>query len=196
VEGVTARDVAATTELVTTFAPGLKRFLTRHIGATDAEDLTQQVLLEAIEALRAGRLVDPNRLGGYILGIARNKVCEWIRAAQTNRERFVDDGLRLPMIATTPGPEDLAARKQRVRIARDVLLSMSARDREVLSRFYLLEQRREQICEEMNLSATQFRLLKSRAKARFAKSGQTHLRTADPLKRFTRPDSSLSLTAA
>jgi RNA polymerase sigma factor (sigma-70 family) len=181
VEGVTACDVEATTELAATFEPGLKRFLTRQIGAGDAEDLTQQVLLEAIEALRAGRLDDPDRLAGYIRAIARNKVFERIRTYQLNRERFVNDGLALPIAAASQGPEELAVTKERVKMAREVLRSMNARDREVLSRFYLLEQSRDQICAEMNLTATQFRLLKSRAKARFGKSGQKQMRTVGPM---------------
>jgi hypothetical protein len=39
----------------------------------------------------------------------------------------------------------------------------------------LLEQTQEQICAEMNLTETQFRLLKSRAKARFGELGRRAL---------------------
>ena len=56
-----------------------------------------------------------------------------------------------------------------------VLRGISARDREILTRFYLYEQTQEQICAEMNLSETQFRLLKSRAKARFGELGKRSL---------------------
>jgi len=49
------------------------------------------------------------------------------------------------------------------------------RDREILTRFYLQEQTQEEICAEMNLSDTQFRLLKSRAKARFGELGRKKL---------------------
>ena len=41
--------------------------------------------------------------------------------------------------------------------------------------FYLREQSQEQICEEMKLTETQFRLLKSRAKARFGELGKKKL---------------------
>jgi DNA-directed RNA polymerase specialized sigma24 family protein len=56
-----------------------------------------------------------------------------------------------------------------------VLRGLSARDREVLTRFYLHEQSQEQICREMNLTGTQFRLMKSRAKARFGELGRRRL---------------------
>ena len=42
-------------------------------------------------------------------------------------------------------------------------------------RFYLREQTPEEICDEMGLTETQFRLLKSRAKARFAELGRKKL---------------------
>jgi DNA-directed RNA polymerase specialized sigma subunit len=61
-----------------------------------------------------------------------------------------------------------------------VLRSMSARDREILTRFYLQEQTQEQICAEMNLTETQFRLLKSRAKARFGELGKRRLQKRGP----------------
>jgi RNA polymerase sigma-70 factor, ECF subfamily len=42
-------------------------------------------------------------------------------------------------------------------------------------RFYLNEEPQEQICREMALTETQFRLLKSRAKARFGEIGKKKL---------------------
>ncbi len=65
--------------------------------------------------------------------------------------------------------------QQRIELARSVLGMMSERDREILTRFYLSEQTQEQICDEMDLTETQFRLLKSRAKARFAEVGKKKL---------------------
>jgi RNA polymerase sigma-70 factor (ECF subfamily) len=52
---------------------------------------------------------------------------------------------------------------------------LPARDKEILTRFYLREQSQEQICAEMSLTETQFRLLKSRAKARFGEIGKKKL---------------------
>ena len=60
-------------------------------------------------------------------------------------------------------------------LAATVLKTISARDREILTRFYLQEQSQEQICQEMSLTETQFRLLKSRAKAKFGELGKRRL---------------------
>jgi RNA polymerase sigma-70 factor (ECF subfamily) len=69
-------------------------------------------------------------------------------------------------------PERSMLTRQRAEIARKVLNGVSRRDREILNRFYVLEQTQEQICADMGLSYNQFRLLKSRAKARFGELGK------------------------
>jgi RNA polymerase sigma factor (sigma-70 family) len=69
-------------------------------------------------------------------------------------------------------PEQKAIQGEKAGIMLKVLRGISSRDREILTRFYLYEQTQEQICAEMNLSETQFRLLKSRAKARFGQLGK------------------------
>jgi RNA polymerase sigma-70 factor (ECF subfamily) len=69
-------------------------------------------------------------------------------------------------------PEQHAAFQEKVEFMVSVLDGLSVRDREILSRFYLDEQTQEEICGEMDLSETQFRLLKSRAKARFGELGK------------------------
>ena len=61
-----------------------------------------------------------------------------------------------------------------------VLKGLSSRDREILTRFYLQEESQEQICREMKLTDTQFRLLKSRAKARFGEMGRRKLEGKTP----------------
>jgi DNA-directed RNA polymerase specialized sigma24 family protein len=89
------------------------------------------------------------------------------------RHRSLDDCFQLR--DKGPDPEHLAIHEQNTEIALRILKSIGKRDREVLIRFYLEEQPAEQICREMNLTETQFRLIKSRAKARFGKMGKTRI---------------------
>lgn len=65
--------------------------------------------------------------------------------------------------------------RQRIGLIRQVLGELSERDREILTRFYIDEQSQDQICSQMGLTETQFRLLKSRAKARFGELGKKKL---------------------
>jgi DNA-directed RNA polymerase specialized sigma subunit len=50
-----------------------------------------------------------------------------------------------------------------VAVVKKVLEKLCERDRDILIRFYYKEQDSEHICREMHLTATQFRLFKSRA---------------------------------
>lgn len=72
-------------------------------------------------------------------------------------------------------PEERSLADERRGLVETVLAGVGPRDREILTRFYLREQTQEQICTEMGLTETQFRLLKSRAKARFAELGRKTL---------------------
>jgi len=51
-------------------------------------------------------------------------------------------------------------------------LEVEPEQRDVLVRFYLKGETPDRICREMNLTQNQFRLLKSRAKARFGLLGR------------------------
>lgn len=72
----------------------------------------------------------------------------------------------------TPSPELAQPEGRASEIARRVLDSVPRRDREILNRFYVLEQSEERICAEMGLKPDQFHLMKSRAKARFGELGK------------------------
>jgi len=94
----------------------------------------------------------------------------------------VDSGVAISDQASTP--EQSVIERQKVDIMLEVLREMSKRDRDVLTRFYLYEQSQELICREMKLTATQFRLLKSRAKTRFAELGRKKLEKKNSLRTF------------
>ena len=84
-----------------------------------------------------------------------------VRRDQTDLE----SGRKLLPMKLNPEP-DCHSNRQRAELMRFVLASLSLRDRDILERFYLHEQTQEQICVEMSLSETQFRLLKSRRQRR------------------------------
>jgi DNA-directed RNA polymerase specialized sigma subunit len=60
-------------------------------------------------------------------------------------------------------------------LVRLTLTRLPDRDAEILSRFYLQEQSETQIRSEMDLTHTQYRLLKWRSKARFEQLSRKHL---------------------
>ena len=65
-------------------------------------------------------------------------------------------------------------RLQKREMAARILVAMPACQREVLIRFYLQRQAPGEIQRAMRLTATQFRLMKSRAKAYFGERGRAY----------------------
>ena len=67
------RDRDAEGELCRRFAPRIRLYGLRHLGDEDrARDLVQAVLLVMLEALRAGRVEQPDHLDRFVLGTCRN----------------------------------------------------------------------------------------------------------------------------
>ena len=141
--------------------------------------------LIVVQAIQRGELREPQRLMGFVRTVVRRRVAAHIdQAVQGRRETVeLDDGAR--MANREGSPEDAALREQRTEIMAEILREISPRDREILTRFYIQEQPQEEICEAMGLSETQFRLLKSRAKARFGEIGRRRL-ASRPLSRMAR----------
>lgn len=73
----TTVDVAAEAEFCRRFAPRIRLYGLRHLRDPHAAaDLVQQVLMMALERLRAGKLRDPERLASFVLGMCRMVVME------------------------------------------------------------------------------------------------------------------------
>jgi RNA polymerase sigma-70 factor (ECF subfamily) len=109
---------------------------------------------------------------GYVRTIVRRQVAAQIEDNIASRRKQFDLDWGLAVKDTGSNPEQAAIRQQNQQLAVKVLKSIAPRDREILIRFYLWEQPAGQICTEMGLTDTQFRLLKSRAKARFGELGK------------------------
>jgi RNA polymerase sigma-70 factor, ECF subfamily len=102
-------------------------------------------------------------------------------------EMHLDLGIRVP--DRQRNPEQNMAYQQKSDFMREILHQLSDRDREILTRFYLGEQSQDEICGDMNLTETQFRLLKSRAKARFGELGRRRLQQKPLVPYFARTSS-------
>jgi len=157
-------------------AKGFTFFLMRQLGKDDLQDKVHDVFVATAQAIRRGKLRDPERLIPFVTKVTRFYTYSQIERRTQNRR--VEGSLEHANVPDSRVNLELTAyRKQKIRIVRDILHSMSDRDCDVLRRFYLQEQSKEQICEEMQLTKTQFRLLKSRAKSKFAKLGASKLRS-------------------
>lgn len=172
VERIRLDDPAGMEELYQVFSKGIRFFLYRQLGPRDLDDKVHDVFVIVAQAIRRGDLRDPERLMGYVRTVVRRQVAGHIEDAVQERRYHADLEGTLVLADHHPDPERDAIANQNEEVARRVLNSIGKRDREVLVRFYLDEQSPDLICREMGLTDTQFRLIKSRAKARFGELGK------------------------
>jgi RNA polymerase sigma-70 factor, ECF subfamily len=154
------------------FARGVRYYLCRQLGPQDLEDRVHDAFLTVTMAIQRGELREPERLMGYVRTIIRRYVAAQIEDNVLTRRHHIELDCGLAVRDSGSNPEQKAMQRENKEIAHKVLKSIASRDREILIRFYLDEQPAEQICSEMQLTETQFRLLKSRAKARFGELGK------------------------
>jgi RNA polymerase sigma-70 factor, ECF subfamily len=175
VESIRSGESSGMEELYRVFSRGVRYYLCRQLGPQDLDDKVHDTFLIVVQAIRKGDLREPERLMGFVRTVVRRQVAAQIdRVVQSRREQADMDSTVL-LSDKHDTPEEAAITRQHEQVAETVLRSVSIRDREILTRFYLMEQTQEEICEEMSLSETQFRLLKSRAKARFGELGRKQL---------------------
>lgn len=175
VDKIRAGDATAMEDLYHLFSRGVRFYLCRRLGLQELDDKIHDTFVIVVQAIRRGELREPERLMGYVRTVVRRQVAAHIDQVVHNRRETMEleDGVRLADMRNNP--EQTAMVDEKAELMVQVLRTISRRDREILIRFYLQEQSQEQICEEMGLSGTQFRLLKSRAKQRFGELGKQRL---------------------
>src|SRR5579863_726198 len=162
-------------ELYQLFAKGIRFYLCRQLGPQELDDKVHDTFVVVVQAIRRGELREPERLMGFVRTIVRRQVAAHIDKVVHNRRDQVELDSNIRVADPRENPEQSAIFRQRVALIERVLGELSGRDREILTRFYLQEESQEEICTEMDLTETQFRLLKSRAKARFGELGKKKL---------------------
>jgi RNA polymerase sigma-70 factor, ECF subfamily len=99
-------DPEAEAELFHRMAPRIRLYGLRHMrDAHAADDLTQQVLITTLEALRARRLREPEKLASFVLGTCRMTVLDLRRGAQRKQRLLEQFGTDLLPAAHAPAPQ-------------------------------------------------------------------------------------------
>jgi len=172
VDRIQAGDPAGMEQLYAVFVKGVRFFLWRQLGPQDLDDKVHDVFLIITQSIKRGELRDPERLMGYVRTVVRRQVAAHIDSAVTARRNQQSIDPSLTLSDHQPDPERRAIEKENQDVALRMLGGLPKRDREVLIRFYLQEQSAEEICRDLKLTETQFRLIKSRAKARYGELGR------------------------
>jgi RNA polymerase sigma-70 factor (ECF subfamily) len=147
-------------ELYRRFAPRVRLYGRRHLrddGA--AQDLAQEVLLLAIERLRAGSVRNPDEIGSFILSTAR------LTATSRSRteSRRASLGGRIPSTDAVAADFEAAVDVPRVTRCLDTL---EAQARLVLMLTYFAERTATQIAAELGSTSGAIRIARHRAMER------------------------------
>jgi RNA polymerase sigma factor (sigma-70 family) len=123
-----------------------------------ARDLTQEVMLAVVLALRNGHLREAERLGAFVYGTARNLINNYLRTrSRLPKEDPIDDDLQ---VVSTPDPFETTERGAMVR---QVLSSLDSIDRKILLLTLVEGLKPGEIAVRLGLTSEAVRTRKSRA---------------------------------
>jgi RNA polymerase sigma-70 factor, ECF subfamily len=159
VERIAAGDPAADAELAGRFHPRLVVMLAVRTRDREAgRDLAQETMIAVLGALRKNQLREPERLAGFVHGIARNILNNYFRQRQAQP----------PAVELTPEsasfvPADDLERGERERALRQGLGQLDADDRAVLTMTLVDDLKPGEIARRLGLTPEVVRTRKSRA---------------------------------
>ena len=168
VKQIVAGNVRAEEEIVRRYEDGVSIIIGRIVqNPFVTEDISQETFIKVIEKIRHGDVREPKRLSGFICGVARYLAIEHVRRARqsANREE-VGTAEHIPDPAPDPFKQLLA--KERETAVCEVINELQVkRDRELLLRYYIAEEPKDQICSDLGLTREQFNRVVFRALKRF-----------------------------
>jgi RNA polymerase sigma factor (sigma-70 family) len=169
VRRVRARNAAAIEELYVLIQGLARPRYGRGPGLGDLPDRLHETFLIVVEAIETGALRKPEALAPFIRTVLRYQASASLRDMM--RWQCETNPAECEWLPDRGGnPEQIFLQRERKQLVRRFIRMLPRKDQEILARFYLHDQSREQICREMHLSLTQFRLHKWRAKERFVRA--------------------------
>jgi len=171
------------------YRPQVQRYLTRLVGESEAEDLTQEVFAKISRALNTFR--GESQLSTWIYRIATNAALDRLRDPSTKRmalngltedadsgEMKIED--KVVMSATPiPSLEQQVCRGERYECYRDFIQDLPANYRTVVALSELEELAASEIAEILGLSVDVVKIRLHRGRARLLKALQSHCKPED-----------------
>lgn len=148
-------------ELCRMYESRIRGYGLRHLrDAAAAADLVQHVLLVVLQAVRAGKINEPEKLGAYVLGTCRNVVRDMQRGDARQRRVAEANAAVLP-----DGYEPSWSSFDRVRLEM-CLMGLDARDRAVILATFAYDRDADEIGRAFELSVGNVRVIRHRALAK------------------------------
>jgi len=162
VRRIQAGDAAAESELVARFSHGLLLMLRRLVqNPALADDLHQETLALVLAKIRGGEVREPEKLAGFIHSTARNLFIADRRKEARYRafDEGEEEGLHAaPALAgRAPVPLEQVLAEEEARQVQRLLAELRFdRDRQLLLRFYLSDDSKEEICADLEIEPQRF----------------------------------------
>lgn len=168
VRRIAAGDASAEATLVERYSRGVLYLLRRQgVSPEMADDLHQETFRIVIERLRRKELDDPAGLAGFLRGTARNLVIAEHRKTARRKTDADPDGLE-QAVHPEPGQLQTVLLDEEANIVRRLIGELpTARDQQLLMRFYVAEEEKESICSDLGLDSLHFNRVLFRARNRF-----------------------------
>lgn len=134
-------------DVVARFRPIVGFKIRRALGAhnPDWEDLTNEVLAQTIEKVKAGEFRGESKIGTFIYTIAARRIVDYIR----NKSRIAR---RFPVENEPLSAQDRIEREERLRDLTAAVLTLPPKYREVLDLLYFQEMTREEAARRLGIS--------------------------------------------
>jgi RNA polymerase sigma-70 factor (ECF subfamily) len=172
VRRIQAGDPAAESDFVARFSRGLLLMLRRLVqNPALADDLHQETLALVLGKIRRGEVREPEKLNGFIRSTARNLFIA-DRRKEARYHPLEEDGEKggHPAPALTDrGPAPLArvlAAEEARQVQRLLAELRYDRDRQLLLRFYLSDESKEELCADLEIEPERFHQVLFRARER------------------------------
>lgn len=152
--------------MVQLYARGIKLILLKRTGNPHlVNDLVQETFVVTLRKLRAGELQKPESLSAFVRQTAVNLSIDHFRK---ERRYLLQDGEIISNFETHIDNKAKVLDNHKARELLETALDQLAvpRDRELLRRFYLLDEDKNKICVDLALSANHFDRVLYRAKRR------------------------------
>jgi RNA polymerase sigma-70 factor (ECF subfamily) len=158
-ERIRGQEPSAEEELVRLFGDRVRFLvLARTRDPEVARDLTQDVMLAVVRALRGDQLRDPERLAGFVYGTARNVINNHLRVRSRSPKEDPIDAAEHVTIAV-----DAVDNGERIALVRRTLATLDPTDRRILLLTLVDGLKPGEIGARLGLSSEVVRARKSRA---------------------------------
>jgi RNA polymerase sigma-70 factor, ECF subfamily len=176
IERLRSGDAQIEGHFVNYFSELIRLKLRSRLNSREAiEDVRQETFMRVLALLRGeGGLRHPDRLGPFVNSVCNHVLQEHYRSKK-RIEATLDDETEATVVGREPSALSLLEAKDTERVVRQILNSLSERDRRLLQSVLLEERDKDEICAEFGISREYLRVLIHRAKQSFKSFYVNHL---------------------